>query len=532
MKKIVLILASLAFMVSSNKDALGQNPLQKKIESGIIEGAISPHDKQVERYLGIPYAQPPVGDLRWRAPQKPMPWEGVLKTRKFSKKAMQPLVKWNTMDKLSEDCLYLNVWKPKNIKDAKLPVVVIIHGGGLGIGGTRGPELEGTSMAEKGVVVVTVNYRLNIFGFLAHPELSAETSYKGSGNYGFMDQQFALQWVKNNIVAFGGDPNRITIAGESAGARSVHTLTTSPLSKDLIAGAIGSSGGVNPVFSLKTAEEIGVLTLKKLGYNSIAELRKASTEDIIKIYNSAEAAKLINPYQPTLDNYVILEEITETYKANKQANIPLLIGWNSAERPGERFLKGPNYSKDNFIKRTKDKLPEHYKEVLKMYPHETENDVKWSATQLISSRVFLKGWKWFDLHRKNTNQPVYRYLFSKIPPPHNTVDLSTYTPPIGPSHAKEIVYAWGNLALIKDYNYTDDDYKVSAMMQKYLANFIKTGNPNGGQLPEWPSVKPDSDSPMIMNFNTETKVISASNDYRLKYFDMEGIIYDSYVIDK
>ncbi|WP_136481005.1 carboxylesterase/lipase family protein [Cognatitamlana onchidii] len=446
-------------------NASAQNPLQKRIESGVIEGTISQHDNQVEKYLGIPYAQPPIGDLRWKAPQKPIPWQGVLKTQEFSKKAMQPLDKWSTRDNLSEDCLYLNVWKPTELGEAKFPVLVIIHGGGLGKGGTRGPELNGSNMAKKGIVVVTVNYRLNIFGFLAHPELSTETNYEGSGNYGFMDQQLALQWVKNNIAVFGGDPNRITIAGESAGARSVHILSTSPLSKDLIIGAIGSSDGVKPVYSLKTAENIGVLVLEKLGYKTVAELRQASTEDIIKLYDSHKAGNAINPFQPTLDNYVIPNEITKIYKESKQVNIPLLIGWNSAEHPAKHFLKGANFTKKKFIKRTKEVFPGHYEKVLDMYSHETEEDIKWSATHLSSLRTVMKSWKWFDLHQKYSKAPVYRYLFSKIPPPAKTVDLSKYTPPLGPKHAADIPYAWGNLDKIKSHHYTKDDYKVSALMQ-------------------------------------------------------------------
>ncbi|WP_282136826.1 carboxylesterase/lipase family protein [Seonamhaeicola maritimus] len=530
MNKSFVLFFSLITIISCKNNTLAQNPLQKQIESGIIEGALSQQDEQVEKYLGIPYAQPPIGDLRWKAPQKPIPWQGVLKTQQFSKKAMQSLDKpWNTMDKLSEDCLYLNVWKPADIGDEKLPVLVLIHGGGLKEGGTRGPELDGTNMAKKGIVVVSANYRLNIFGFLAHPELSAETSYKGSGNYGFMDQQFALQWVKNNIEVFGGDPNSITLAGESAGARSVHTLTTSPLSKDLMVGAIASSGGINPVLSMKAAEDTGVLTLEKLGYNTIAELRKASTEDIIKIYKNP---KFLRAYQPTLDNYVISKEVTDIYKAKEQANIPLLIGWNSSEYPGELFLKGANYSKDHFINRVKEVFPEHYEKILEMYPHETEDEVKWSATQLTSTRSMLKGWKWFDLHRKHSDQTVFRYLFGKIPPPPKTVDLSTYTPPLGPSHAREIPYFWGNLRRVTAYNFSEDDYKVSAIMQEYLSNFIKTGNPNGKGLPEWPSVKPNSESPIIMNIDTETKLMPASNDFRLRYMNNEGIIYKSYVVRK
>lgn len=521
MKKLVIILVVLVFI---NISALAQNPLQKRIDSGIIEGVLSQHDEQVEKYLGIPYAQPPVGDLRWKAPQKPAPWQGILKTQKYSKKAMQPLLQknpWLTMDKLSEDCLYLNVWKPRDVGGGKLPVLVIIHGGGLMNGGTTGPELEGSSMAKKGMVVVTVNYRLNIFGFFAHPELSAETSYKGSGNYGYMDQQFALQWVKNNIEEFGGDPNRITVAGESAGAWSVLTLISSPLSKDLIAGAIGSSGGVIPLLSMKEAENRGRLTLEKSGHKTIAELRKASTEEILDIYNSGNRFA----YTPTMDNYVFTKDIPDIYKVQEQAKIPLLIGWNSSERGPGFYLKGANLTKNNFVKRTKKLYPNNYEKILEMYPHETKDEIKWSAIDLSSPYSIRGTWKWFDMHRKQTNQPVFRYLFSKIHPPLKTEDLSTYKAPLGARHAQEIAYSWGNLSLKNNYSYTEDDYKVSATMQGYFANFIKTGNPNGNQLPEWPAVKPNSESPFIMSIDTETKLIPASNDFRYRFFDNEGLLF-------
>ncbi|WP_282124428.1 carboxylesterase/lipase family protein [Algibacter mikhailovii] len=521
MNKFFMILFVLVFI---NNNALSQNPLQKKIDSGIIEGVLSEQDAQVEKYLGIPYAQPPVGDLRWKAPLKLIPWQGVLKTQKYSKKAMQPLIAkmpWLKKDTFSEDCLYLNVWKPRDIGVGKLPVLVIIHGGGLMNGGTIGPTLEGSNMAKKGMVVVTVNYRLNIFGFFAHQELSAETAHNGSGNYGYMDQQFALQWIKKNIEVFGGDPNRITVAGESAGAWSVLTLISSPLSKDLVARAIGSSGGVIPLLSMEEAEKRGTIALNKSGHKTISELRKASTEEILDIYNKGPRFA----YMPTVDNYVFPKQIADIYKAKEQADIPLLIGWNSSEQPFELFLGEANYSKGHFVNRTKEMYPEHFEKILEMFPHETENEIKWSATYLSSIKMTKKAWKWFDLHCKYNNQPVFRYLFSKIPPPHKTVDLSTYTPPLGVLHAKEIEYFWGNLALRKGYNYSEDDYNVSALMQEYLSNFVKSGNPNGDQLPEWPAVNPNSESPMILNIDTQTKLIPASNDLRLRFMDNEGLLF-------
>jgi len=468
-----------------------------------------------------------MGNLRWKAPQKPNPWEGVLETKNFSHIAMQykstPWVQFDE-DQLSEDCLYLNVWKPVNVGDKKLPVLVNIHGGGFSYGEGSEPRIEGSSMASKGMIVVTLNYRLNIFGFFAHPELSKESPHAASGNYGLLDQQFALQWVKNNIEEFGGDPNKITIAGESAGSFSVLSLISSPLSKNLIAGAIGSSGGVMPLASLQDAEKSGQIVAEKVGYATISELRTASTDAIMDFYKEGKP----DAYWPIIDQYVLTKKTSEVFEAKEQAQIPLLIGWNSAELPPEVYLRGQDSSKENFVNITKELYPKHVEDILKMFPHETVAEIERSAADLAALRfVVLGGWTWFDLHTKQSNKPVYRYLFSKIHLPllPDSIDSKNYQPPLGVGHSQELAYSWGNLALIKDYNFLEDDYKVSAIMQEYFSNFIKTGNPNGKDLPEWPEAKGNSQAPIIMNIDTDTKLMSASLDYRFKFINDEGYPY-------
>lgn len=516
MNKLIIVVFSLSLFISCEPEP----NTQIKLDSGTIEGMLS-EDGLVEKYLGIPYAKPPVGNLRWEPPQKVVPWKGVLKTQEYGNIAMQyEFADWVHIDenRLSEDCLYLNVWKPADAKNEKLPVLVNIHGGGLAVGEGSERTLEGSSMARKGIIVVTLNYRLNIFGFFAHPDLSEASVHGVSGNYGLMDQQFALQWVKNNIEAFGGDPDKITIAGESAGSMSVLALMSSPLSKDLIAGAIGSSGGVISLPSLKDAEEKGRLAAENSGFTSISQLKQASTDEIMELYKKLEPMA----FRPVHDQYVLTKSHTaDLYKEGEQAQIPLILGWNSEELPPEAYLRGPNFSRDQFLKVTRENYPEHHKEILELFPHETKDEIHRSAADLAAMSFVVAGtWKWFDLHRKYGNAPVYRYLYSKIRPPMTTVDLTTYIPPAGARHAEDVAYAWGNLPLLKEFNFSEEDHKVSAAMQQYFTNFIKTGNPNGNGLPEWPAAKDNTESPVILNFDTKIELIPASLDYRFP------IVYD------
>jgi para-nitrobenzyl esterase len=530
---ILLILLS-SIGIAQNNNAF---PVQSKVQNGIIEGNYDTYTG-IQTYLGVPFAKPPVGDLRWQAPQPMDNWEGVKKTKEFGPRPMQTLVFGDMKSRsngVSEDCLYLNIWTPATRSTKDLPVLVYFFGGGNVAGDASEYRYDGESMAKKGMVVVTTNYRLNIFGFFAHPELSAEAPYGASGNYGLLDQNAALQWVHQNIAAFGGDPNKITIAGESAGSIGVSQQMASPLSKGLIAGAIGESGaGINPTMasvSLEEAENMGIEFAKNAGYPSLAKLRKLSTREVYEIYNESKRFG----FPAVIDGYFLPKSLPEIFESKQQAMVPLLLGWNSAEIPGMAFMQGQPYTEENYLTKVKEAYPKTYDEVLKLYPHGSEQQIERSATDLASDRfIAYSTWKWFDLHRKNSDQPVYRYLYSKLRPPlrdktlasglaGGTVKKDSEAPkmpePIGAPHACEIEYCMGNLPLVDDYAWTEDDFMVSETMQNYFANFIKTGNPNGENLANWPSAAANDTSPSVMILNMESEAKKVTNDARYEFLD-------------
>ncbi|PPK86144.1 para-nitrobenzyl esterase [Neolewinella xylanilytica] len=510
-------------------------PVRATTAAGTVEGLYDTRNG-VQTYLGIPFAAPPVGDLRWRAPRPVEAWEGVRETKAFGARAVQPPV-FGDMDfrssGMSEDCLYLNVWSPAASDTAALPVMVYFYGGGFVAGDGSEPRYDGSSMAEKGIVAVTVNYRLNIFGFLAHPELSAEADYGASGNYGLLDQQAALQWVHDNIAAFGGDPDRVTIAGESAGSVSVSIQMASPLSRNLIAGAIGESGaGIQPTLApvpLSEAERTGREFAEAAGYTSLAELRKLSTLEVYRLYTASGRFG----FPLVVDGYLLPGTLPEIFAAGEQAQVPLLLGWNSAEIPGMALMQGQAYSEENYSARVRATYPERHAEVLKLYPHGSPEEIEQSATDLASDRfIVYSTWRWFDLHRKNSDAAVYRYLFSRVRPPlvdqsrmsalaGGTVERDESAPPppqpIGAPHASEIEYCLGNLPLVDDYAWTETDYEVSRVMQEYFANFIKTGDPNAAALPDWPAAAADEQSPPVMVIDAATEMKAAENDARYRF---------------
>ena len=537
--KTALIFSTLLILISSVSVAQNDNafPVEVKVENGIIEGDYDTHTG-IQTYFGVPFAKPPIGDLRWKAPQPLDNWEGVKKTREFGPRPMQTLVFGDMKSRskgLSEDCLYLNIWTPaaRNTKD--LPVLVYFFGGGNVAGDASEYRYDGESMAKKGMVVVTTNYRLNIFGFFAHPELSAEAPYGASGNYGLLDQNAALKWVHQNITAFGGDPKKITIAGESAGSIGVSQQMASPLSKDLIAGAIGESGaGINPTMkpvSLEEAENIGLEFARNAGYPSLTELRKLSTREVYEIYNESKRFG----FPAVIDGYFLPKTLPEIFESRQQAMVPLLLGWNSAEIPGMAFMQGQPYTEENYLAKVKEAYPETHDEVLKLYPHSSVQEIERSATDLASDRfIAYSTWKWFDLHRKNSDQDVYRYLYSKLRPPLRDKTLASglaggtvkknaeapkMTEPIGAPHACEIEYCMGNLHLVDDYAWTEDDFLVSETMQNYFTNFIKTGNPNGENLANWPSAAVNDTSPSVMILNMESEAKKVTNDARYEFLD-------------
>ncbi len=540
MKKLIFFFSTLFFL--SLKLAAQPNnsfAVQVTIANGIIEGNYNTHTG-IQTYFGVPFAKPPVGNLRWKAPQPLDNWKGVKPTKKFGPRPMQTMVfgdMASRSDGISEDCLYLNVWSPAKRNTKNLPVLVYFYGGGNVAGDASEPRYDGESMAKKGIVVITCNYRLNIFGNFAHPELSKEAFYKASGNYGLLDQVAVLQWVQKNITSFGGSPQKVTIAGESAGSISVSYQMASPLAKKLIAGAIGESGaGINPTLApvtLAEAEKTGATFTKNAGYSSIAQLRALGTREVYEIYNESKNFG----FPVVIDGYFLTNTIPQIFSAKQQAQIPLLLGWNSAEIPGVAFMQGQPFKEENYIKRVKAEYPNNFEEVLKLYPHSSEEEIEVSATQLASDRfISYSTWKWFDLHKNNSSQAVYRYLYSKLRPPlanknlasglaGGTVigDSNTPKPPaaIGAPHACEIEYCMGNLHLVKEYAWTADDYKVSETMLNYFANFIKTGNPNGGTLPEWKIAKASDINSPVMILNTESKTVNAMNDDRYKFLDKQ-----------
>ncbi len=509
----VLLISSL--FISNISSA--QDLVKTKVEQGVLEGFYEP-EKKLNIFLGIPYAQPPVKELRWRAPQETDPWEGVKMVKEFADSPMQTNVFGDMIYRSknkSEDCLYLNIWTPEINPGKPLPVLVYFYGGGFVAGDGSEPRYDGAALAAQGIVSVTVNYRLNIFGFFAHPELSERSDYNASGNYGLLDQHAALQWVFENIGAFGGDPQKITIAGESAGSISVSAQMASPLSKDMLAGAIGESGAAItpalPPVPLHDAEQIGVDFADKTGY-SLDELMDLDTEELFQVYNNSGRFG----FPAVIDGYFLPADLVEIFKNGEQAQIPLLVGWNSAEMSAEAFMQGGDLNRENYLKRLKEVYPETHEKVLQLYPASDYQEMVSSVTALASDRfISYSTWKWFDLHRKTSDEPVYRYLFTHIRP--SATDPDKKMP--GAPHASEIEYFLGNLPLIENPNLTETDYSVSSMIQKYLLNFIKTGDPNSEELLHWPPAEASDKNPPLLIMEEKFRIIKAENDERYRFLD-------------
>jgi len=471
MKLYCLSLAMLAQLYWLNGKAQSNHQNDKfavQTESGRVLG-LTVAKQGITSYKGIPYAKPPVGPLRWKAPQPATPWDTVLIADHFGPRAMQGNIFGDMNFRsagMGEDCLYLNIWAPMGARQRKqkLPVLVYFYGGGMVAGDGSEPRYDGASMAFDGVISLTVNYRLGVFGLLAHPELSKESLNHASGNYALMDQQAALAWVKRNIAAFGGDPEKVTIAGESAGSISVSALMASPLSKGLMRGAIGESGAMiyptmAPV-SKEEAEKNGVAFANALGASGIEDLRAIPAEDLLK----RASGPGMPPLACNVDGYVLPKKPVDIYAAGEQAHIPLLVGWNSAEVPYRALLWKDEPTTENYVKKITELYPKNVDEVLRLYPGGSRDQVIASATDLASDRfIVYSTWKWAVEHLKTSQQPVYRYIFSRARPPM-VAKMGNARPGLaggviksndpqpkqqetfkGASHASEIEYAMGNL---------------------------------------------------------------------------------------
>jgi para-nitrobenzyl esterase len=507
-----------------------------RIADGTLEGTID-QTAGIRMFKGIPFAAPPVGELRWRAPQPEKPWSGVRKADHFGAQCMQGRVFGDMGFRaagMNEDCLYLNVWTPAKSDKERLPVLVYFYGGGFVAGDGSEPRYDGESMARKGIVTLTVNYRLGVFGFLAHPELSKEAAYKGSGNYGLLDQAAALRWVKQNIAAFGGDPKRVTIAGESAGSVSVSAQMASPLSKDLIAGAIGESGSIISTLSALTlaeAEANGVKFATTAGANNLAALRAMSADQLLT------ATMKPNPVfpNPTIDGYFLPKAPLDIYLAGEQAHVPLMAGSNSEELP-YFILLGPNPpTVENYRKAVEQLYHEKTDEVLKLYPATTTEEVKDAAQDLVSDRfISFSTWKWIDVATTTGGRPTYYYLYARPRPAmrpemgnasaglaggvNRNSPAPAMPPPRGAAHSAEIEYAMGNLDSNQVYAWTPDDHKVSKVMEEYFANFVKTGNPNGSGVPRWPEYKTGQRMTIDVDTRAEPERIRARYKFLEQFF--------------
>ena len=510
-----------------------------KMANGTLEGVSS---SGINIFKGIPFAQPPVGDLRWKAPQPVKNWDGVRKADQFGPRAMQKPIYGDMnfrSNGVSEDCLYLNVWTPAKSSTEKLPVLVYFYGGGFAAGDGSELRYDGESMSRKAVISVTVNYRLGIFGFFAHPELSKETIYKGSGNYALLDQSAALKWVQQNISAFGGDPKRVTIAGESAGSISVSAQMASPLSKNLIAGAIGESGAmINPTLApvtLAEGEKTGLNFASKIGAKSIADLRAIPAEKLLDEATQRDVSR----FSATIDGYFYPKLPEEIFAAGEQAHVPLLVGWNSEEMNYRRVIGTGEPTPENYLKALQTLYGDKANEALKYFPGSANEEVIQSATALSSDRfIAFSTWKWFDLCSKTGKSPVYRYFYERPRPTMrsemgNAVaglaggvikEPAANTPKApaatGAVHSAEIEYALGNLPTNRVYDWQPDDYKVSAIMQEFFANFIKTGNPNGIGLPSWP-VANNGSTVQVMHINANSRAEEDKTKDRYLWLDQQ-----------
>lgn len=476
-----------------------QQPIQ--IESGFIRGS---YDKRtgIYAYKGIPFAAPPVGELRWKAPQPVIPWKDTLACFSFGPSPMQtkpvPFLFLGPefvvpQVPLSEDCLYLNVWTKARSSAEKRPVLVWIYGGGFVTGGAAAPGYSGEALAEQGIIFVSFNYRLGIFGFFAHPSLTQESPNHSSGNYALMDQIAALSWIKNNIAAFGGDPNRVTIAGQSAGSASVNCLLASPLAHGLFQGAIGESGSLvleNPVLRMRTrhdAEADGLSTASRLKAGSLKDLRALPASELQQ--------QGFGFYAPIVDGYVMPVSVAEAYQTGQQNHVPLLTGWNA----DEGILFGIE-SKDNFAKQAR-QFGADSNLFKKYFPSTTDSESIASQIRFSADKTMgLTTYQWALKQNANNKASTFLYFFSRKPPAEG--DKKRF----GAYHTAEIGYALHNLDSIQRA-WLPLDRQLEKTMSTYWIQFVKTGDPNQSGLPFWGPFSLENPRSMIFGDSVLAKAL-------------------------
>ncbi|WP_194972611.1 carboxylesterase/lipase family protein [Aquiflexum lacus] len=456
---------------------------------GFLKGAI---ENEIEVFKGIPFAASPVGHLRWKAPTLPESWNGVRMADTLSPICLQTRMypKDSPIEEMSEDCLYLNIWRPQASLQDQLPVMLWFYGGGLVNGSASIPLYDGKNLAKQEVMVITANYRLGALGFLAHPELSKEAAYNSSGNYGLLDMIAALQWIQDNIKSFGGDPDNVTVFGQSSGAISISALVASPLAGGLFHKAIAQSGGLfEPIelddgFNLSILEQAGERFAERAGVSSIKELRKIPAEDLIKV----PVHTSIN-----IDGYVLNQSPFEAYRNNENNRVSVLLGNTKDE--GQEFIADLSITRESYQKELKKHFPAWLVWMTAPNPGETDEEAIKNAVSFQGDiRFKWNMWTWAKLASNDATNKVYVYQFAKAPPFPSDSDQAGW----GASHGSDLSYVFGNLDQYS-WEWSQEDYQLSASMVKYWTNFAKYGDPNGKELPQWQEFS--EDSPKALNLD-------------------------------
>jgi para-nitrobenzyl esterase len=510
-KYFIFALIILFFSLQLKGQNSGNNLDQITIKSGLISG-VKNKTGDVHIFKGIPFATPPVGNLRWKDPQPVATWKGVKKCNHFSASPMQsPPTPFGVYTEeflipkapIGEDCLYLNVWTGAQNAGEKKPVLVWIYGGGFGSGGTACAIYDGEALAKKGIIFVSINYRVGIFGFYSHPELSQESEHHTSGNYGLLDQIAALKWVKENIAAFGGDPDQVTIDGQSAGAMSVNCLVASPLAKGLFKRAIAQSGasfmgGFRASASLKDSEIQGLKMAQSINASTLEDLRKIPAEELQK--------KMQGRQGPICDGFVLPDLISNIFAAGKQNHVDLLTGWNG----DDGFIMGGIKNAADY----KDQISQQYgvetADYLKYYPGNTDQEAEDSQKAFARDMFGVQNYIWANVQSNEGSTKVYVYNFNRKVPA--TPDFVKY----GAFHTGEVVYAFNNLAF-ENRPWLDMDHQLASVMSSYWVNFIKTGNPSGANLPKWPAYSAQNPQVMIFDAKSEVKTLPSKENLDFLY---------------
>lgn len=462
----------------------GQTPFDNHVtlRSGTVAGT-PPDGAGIRSFKGIAYAAPPVGELRWKPPQLTQSWSGVRSTAEYGARcwASQPMGGPIVTQGVSEDCLFLNVWTGARTRGDKLPVMVFLHGGGFQFGSGAEPVLDGAALARRGVLLVTFNYRLGVFGFMAIPELDAEAGVS-SGMYGLRDQIAALQWVKENIAGFGGDPGNVTVFGESAGAHAVGMLMASPQAAGLFHKAIGQSGAFwesesGEMKPLAAAHATGADLAVKLGADSLGKLRSVPADQLQAASNWTFASDPSTVFAPVIDGQVLPDAPARQFARGQQHKVPLLAGWNADE--GSLFVPRalPHQTPEAFSSAAAQRFGSaNLSRFLALYPAASAPEAAQSARLLVGDQVISQQtWKWAGLHRRTGSSPVYVYHFEQSTP---------YNPVA--AHVSDVGYVFGNLLSRRGVAAGPKDVELSETMQRYWTQFARSGNPNDGALPRWP----------------------------------------------